>query len=86
MKCQVYPFKHQGQTCVMFPTTTKFDFLPKSVRHEVDTGSPWPVLDLRPGEHLGSMDEDLALRDIRSEGYHIQHLNPGDEMILRKAG
>ena len=85
MKCQVYPFKHQGQTLVMFPCSTSMEFLPKSIRHEIDTGNPWPQLSLNPGQHLGSMDENLALQDIRSEGYHIQHLNPGDEVAFKAA-
>lgn len=69
----------------MFPTTTSIDLLPKAIRHEIDTGNPWPVLDLNPGEHLGSMNEDTALMDIRAEGYHLQHLNAGDANIFKAA-
>ena len=85
MKCQVYPLKHQGQVCVMFPIGTSIGNLPKAVRHEIDTGNPWPQLDLNPGQHLGSLDESVVLMDISSDGFHIQHLNPGEEEMIRAA-
>lgn len=85
MKCQVYPLKHQNMACVLFPNTTPLASLPKSIRHEIDTGNPWPQLEMNPGQHLGSLDENQVLADIRSDGYHIQHLNPGDEGMFRAA-
>ena len=84
MKCQVYPFNHQEQTCVMFPSTTPLEELPKAVRHEVDARYAWPEIDLIPGLHIGSIDEAEVLMDIHSDGYHIQHLNPGDAEMMRR--
>ncbi len=85
MNCQVYPLKHHmEQACVLFPVITPIDNLPKSVRHEIDTAHPWPHLDLVQGRQMGSLDETKALTDIICDGFHIQHLNPGDEEILRK--
>ena len=84
MRCQVYPFKHQEQTCVMFPSTTPVDELPKAIRHELDTGDPWPQVELIPGLLLGSVDEAQVMMDIRSDGYHIQHLRPGEAEMMRR--
>jgi uncharacterized protein YcgL (UPF0745 family) len=69
----------------MFPCSTSIDNLPKSIRHEIDTGNPWPQLDLQAGKQLGSMDESMALKDISCDGFHMQHLSPGDAELFSHA-
>ncbi len=85
MKCMVYPFIHQRHTGVIVPSSTDIELLPKAIRHEIDTQHPLKQIDLQPGLQLGRLDEDQALQDIRTEGYHLQTWDENDEMMSRVA-
>lgn len=73
MNCLSYQLKHVSHSSVIFPfaTMTVAD-LPKSVRHEVDLDKSPTRIELYPGNRHGWMSDDEALRDIKSDGYHIQ--------------
>ncbi len=71
MNCLAYPLKHVSHTCVIVPFAMKLADLPKSVRHEIDTDKTSTRVELHPGHRSLWLNDDEALRDIRSDGYHI---------------
>lgn len=73
MTCVAYQLKHVSHSSVIFPfaTMTVAD-LPKSVRHEIDPDKAPTRLVLLPGNRHGYLNDDEALQDIKTDGYHIQ--------------
>lgn len=71
MNCLAYPLKHVSHTSVIIPIDMSVEDLPKSVRHEIDRDKPTNRLELHPGHRNAWLNDDEALRDIRSDGYHI---------------
>lgn len=71
MNCLAYPLKHVSHTSVIIPFTMKVADLPKSVRHEIDPEKATTRIELHPGHHSEWMNDDDALMDIKSDGYHI---------------
>lgn len=72
MNCLAYPLKHVSHTSVIIPfATMTIADLPKSVRHEIDLDKSPTRIELHPGHRSAWMNDDEAMMDIRSNGYHI---------------
>jgi hypothetical protein len=72
MNCLAYPLKHVSHTSVIIPFGMSVEDLPKSVRHEIDMDQSTTPIELQPGHRYSWLNDDEALMDIKSDGYHIQ--------------
>lgn len=72
MKCRAYPSVKKHSRYVIVPSDKAITDLPKGAQDEIGTNKPWKEFDLDADQPRIALDPEQAMKNIESQGYHVQ--------------